>query len=166
MQGRGWRRKRPIEEVRTNRRQGLCEFRFIPQFISVSAQFVPVTPISPAALCHVSPAMLKMCDSLLPRCLRGSVPVPTDRRIVTGCERARGGQRLPPMRKQLTPFWILFTLTGLNLLNYLGRYVVYAVRTPLANDFHSSHGDSGRTVTASCSGISSLRPSSATWVTG
>ena len=52
------------------------------------------------------------------------------------------------MRKQLTPFWILFTLTGLNLLNYLDRYVVYAVRTPLANDFHISYGDSGRTVTA------------------
>ncbi len=52
------------------------------------------------------------------------------------------------MRKQLTPFWILLTLTGLNLLNYLDRYVVYAVRTPLANEFHINYGDSGRTVTA------------------
>ena len=52
------------------------------------------------------------------------------------------------VRKQLTPFWILFTLTGLNLLNYLDRYVVFAVRTPLANEFHISYGDSGRTVTA------------------
>ena len=52
------------------------------------------------------------------------------------------------MRKQLSPFWILFILTGLNLLNYLDRSVLYAVRTPLADDFKLSYGDSGRTVTA------------------
>jgi predicted MFS family arabinose efflux permease len=51
-------------------------------------------------------------------------------------------------RRQLSPFWLLFILTGLNLLNYLDRYVLNAVRTPLANDFHISYGDSGRTVTA------------------
>jgi predicted MFS family arabinose efflux permease len=34
------------------------------------------------------------------------------------------------------------------LLNYLDRYVLNAVRTPLANDFHIGYGDSGRTVTA------------------
>jgi predicted MFS family arabinose efflux permease len=50
--------------------------------------------------------------------------------------------------RQLSPFWLLFILTGLNLLNYLDRYVLNAVRTPLANDFHISYGDSGRTVTA------------------
>src|SRR5258706_5753904 len=52
------------------------------------------------------------------------------------------------MRKQLTPFWLLFILTGLNLLNYLDRFVLNAVRTPLASDFKIGYGDSGRTVTA------------------
>jgi MFS family permease len=52
------------------------------------------------------------------------------------------------MRKQLPPIWILSVLTGLNLLNYLDRFVLNAVRTPLANDFHINYGDSGRTVTA------------------
>ena len=54
----------------------------------------------------------------------------------------------PFPRRQLTPFWLLFILTGLNLLNYLDRYVLNAVRTPLADDFHINYGDSGRTVTA------------------
>ena len=35
------------------------------------------------------------------------------------------------MRKQLSPAWILFILTGLNLFNYLDRYVLSAVLTPL-----------------------------------
>jgi MFS family permease len=52
------------------------------------------------------------------------------------------------MRKQLTPFWMLSILTGLNLLNYLDRFVLNAVRTPLAADFQIGYGDSGRTVTA------------------
>src|SRR5690349_13976338 len=52
------------------------------------------------------------------------------------------------MRKQLTPFWMLFILTGLNLLNYLDRSILNAVRTPLAADFKIGYGDSGRTVTA------------------
>src|SRR5712691_1404252 len=52
------------------------------------------------------------------------------------------------MRKQLTPFWLLSILTGLNLLNYLDRFVLNAVRTPLASDFKIGYGDSGRTVTA------------------
>src|SRR6478672_5041023 len=52
------------------------------------------------------------------------------------------------MRKELTPFWLLFILTGLNLLNYLDRFVLNAVRTPLAQDFGINYGDSGRTVTA------------------
>src|SRR5882724_2340326 len=55
--------------------------------------------------------------------------------------------RATAVRKQLKPFWILFILTGLNLLNYLDRYVLNAVRTPLANDFGINYGDSGRTVT-------------------
>ncbi|HVV71258.1 MAG TPA: MFS transporter, partial [Verrucomicrobiae bacterium] len=52
------------------------------------------------------------------------------------------------MRKQLTPFWLLFILTGLNLLNYLDRFVLNAVRTPLASEFGIGYGASGRTVTA------------------
>src|SRR5260370_42469039 len=52
------------------------------------------------------------------------------------------------MRKQLSPFWILFILTGLNLLNYLDRSILNAVRPPLATDFNIGYGDSGRTVTA------------------
>src|SRR6185503_10186767 len=36
----------------------------------------------------------------------------------------------------------------LNLLNYLDRFVLNAVRTPLAADFQIGYGDSGRTVTA------------------
>src|SRR4051812_32359572 len=51
-------------------------------------------------------------------------------------------------RRQLSPFWLLFILTGLNLLNYLDRYILNAVRTPLAQDFHINYGNSGRTVTA------------------
>ena len=43
---------------------------------------------------------------------------------------------------------MLFILTGLNLLNYLDRSVLYAVRTPLAEDFRLNYGESGRTVTA------------------
>ena len=52
------------------------------------------------------------------------------------------------MRKQLTPFWMLTILTGLNLLNYLDRSVLSAVRTPLAAEFGLNYGDSGRLVTA------------------
>ena len=51
-------------------------------------------------------------------------------------------------RGQLSPFWLLFILTGLNLLNYLDRFVLNAVRTPLATDFGINYGDSGRMVTA------------------
>src|SRR5437899_6038487 len=54
----------------------------------------------------------------------------------------------PSSKLQLSPFWLLFILTGLNLLNYLDRFVLNAVRTPLANDFGVNYGDSGRTVTA------------------
>src|SRR5215471_11503937 len=52
------------------------------------------------------------------------------------------------MRKQLSPGWLLTILTGLNLLNYLDRFVLNAVRTPMAEDFKIGYGDSGRMVTA------------------
>lgn len=52
------------------------------------------------------------------------------------------------MRRQLSPAALLIILTGLNLLNYLDRFVLNAVRTPLANDFGVSYGESGRAFTA------------------
>jgi MFS family permease len=51
-------------------------------------------------------------------------------------------------RRELKPLELLLILSGLNLLNYLDRYVLNAVRTPLADDFGVNYGDSGRTVTA------------------
>ncbi len=51
-------------------------------------------------------------------------------------------------RKQLTPAWILFILTGLNLLNYLDRFVLSAVLTPLQKDLGINDGQAGRLVTA------------------
>src|ERR1019366_4179859 len=52
------------------------------------------------------------------------------------------------MRKQLSPAWILFILTGLNLFNYLDRYVLSAVLTPLQKDLGINDGQAGRLVTA------------------
>ena len=51
-------------------------------------------------------------------------------------------------RKQLPPAWILFILTGLNLFNYLDRYVLSAVLTPLQKDLGINDGQAGRLVTA------------------
>ena len=52
------------------------------------------------------------------------------------------------MNRRLPPTALLVILTGLNLLNYIDRFVLNAVRTPLANDFGISYGASGRLVTA------------------
>ena len=51
-------------------------------------------------------------------------------------------------RKQLPPDWVLFILTGLNLFNYLDRYVLSAVLTPLQKDLGLNDGQAGRLVTA------------------
>ena len=51
-------------------------------------------------------------------------------------------------RKPLPPGWILFVLTGLNLLNYLDRYVLSAVLTPLQKDLGINDGQAGRLMTA------------------
>ena len=51
-------------------------------------------------------------------------------------------------RKQLSPTWILFILTGLNLFNYLDRYVLSAVWTPLQKNFGINDDRAGRLVTA------------------
>lgn len=52
------------------------------------------------------------------------------------------------MTRQLSPFWLLATLTGLNLVNYLDRYVLSAVALPLQKDLQLSDGQVGRIVTA------------------
>jgi len=52
------------------------------------------------------------------------------------------------MSKQLSPAWILFILTGLNLFNYLDRFVLSAVLTPLQKDLGINDGQAGRLVTA------------------
>src|SRR6202789_2236863 len=50
--------------------------------------------------------------------------------------------------KQLSPAWILFILSGLNLFNYLDRFVLSAVLTPLQKDLGINDGQAGRLVTA------------------
>ncbi len=52
------------------------------------------------------------------------------------------------MNKNISPVSLLCILTGLNLFNYLDRYVVNAVRTPMATEFGINYGDSGRLFTA------------------
>jgi predicted MFS family arabinose efflux permease len=52
------------------------------------------------------------------------------------------------VNKPITPGRLLCILTALNLLNYLDRYVLTAVRTPLAAEFGVGYGDSGRLFTA------------------
>src|SRR5713226_9339753 len=52
------------------------------------------------------------------------------------------------MNRKLSPAWTLAPLTGLNLFNYLDRYVVAGVLTPLQKDFSISDGNTGRITTA------------------
>ena len=52
------------------------------------------------------------------------------------------------VNRRLSPAWTLFILTGLNLFNYLDRYVLSAVALPLQNELHLSDGQLGRIVTA------------------
>lgn len=52
------------------------------------------------------------------------------------------------MRRPLSPCWVLFLLTGLNLFNYLDRYVVGAVLTPMQTALGLSDGEAGRINTA------------------
>ena len=51
-------------------------------------------------------------------------------------------------RKQLPPAWILCILTGLNLFNYLDRFVLSAVLTPLQKELAINDEQAGRLVTA------------------
>jgi MFS family permease len=51
-------------------------------------------------------------------------------------------------RRQLPPGWLLCILTGLNLFNYLDRFVLSAVLTPLQKELGINDGQAGRLVTA------------------
>ncbi|NOS71460.1 MAG: MFS transporter [Verrucomicrobia bacterium] len=50
--------------------------------------------------------------------------------------------------KQLSPTWMLCILTGLNLFNYLDRFVLSAVLAPLQKELGINDGQAGRLVTA------------------
>lgn len=50
--------------------------------------------------------------------------------------------------RQLRPGTLLFILTGLNMFNYLDRFVLSAVLTPLQKDLAINDGQAGRLVTA------------------
>ena len=52
------------------------------------------------------------------------------------------------MNKKLSPFWTLFILTGLNLFNYMDRYVLSAVLPSMQETLKINDGDAGRLVTA------------------
>lgn len=51
------------------------------------------------------------------------------------------------MNRQLSPFWTLFILTGLNLFNYLDRYVVPAVLSDMKRELTLTDGQLGRIYT-------------------
>jgi predicted MFS family arabinose efflux permease len=51
-------------------------------------------------------------------------------------------------RMRLPPAWVLCILTGLNLFNYLDRFVLSAVLTPLQKDLAINDEQAGRLVTA------------------
>jgi MFS family permease len=52
------------------------------------------------------------------------------------------------MKRKLGPYWTLAILTGLNLFNYLDRFILSAVLPPLKAELHLSDGQSGRIATA------------------
>ena len=51
-------------------------------------------------------------------------------------------------RRSLSPFWLLAILSGLNLFNYLDRYVVYQVVGPIQLSFGLDDSQAGRLNTA------------------
>jgi MFS family permease len=52
------------------------------------------------------------------------------------------------MNRKLSPSWTLAILTGLNLFNYMDRFILNAVRTPMANSFGINYEASGQVFTA------------------
>ena len=61
-------------------------------------------------------------------------------------------------QKQLSPAWILFILGGLNLFNYLDRYVLSAVLTPLQKDLGINDYQAGQLATAFMIGYFATSP--------
>jgi predicted MFS family arabinose efflux permease len=61
-------------------------------------------------------------------------------------------------RKQLSPAWVLFILTGINLFNYLDRFELSAVLTPLQKELGINDGQAGRLGTAFMIGV--IKPTS------
>ena len=55
---------------------------------------------------------------------------------------------LTSSRRSLSPFWLLFILSGLNLFNYLDRYVAYQVVEPIRLSFGLNDPQAGRLNTA------------------
>ncbi len=51
-------------------------------------------------------------------------------------------------QRRLSPPWTLFILTGLNLFNYIDRYVLSAVLPSLQADLHLGDAEAGRLVTS------------------
>lgn len=68
--------------------------------------------------------------------------------VLTNENRAETNRGEAGMNKTLSPLWTLFILTGLNLFNYLDRFVLSAVLPSLQNDLRISDGEAGRIVTA------------------
>jgi predicted MFS family arabinose efflux permease len=62
------------------------------------------------------------------------------------------------MNRRLTPAWTLAILTGLNLLNYVDRFVLAAVLPPLKADLHLDDGQAGRIATAFMIGYFATSP--------
>ncbi len=62
------------------------------------------------------------------------------------------------MRKQLSPGWLLAILTGLNLLNYLDRYVLSAVLPPLQTELRLNDDQAGTIGTAFMIGYFATSP--------
>jgi MFS transporter, Spinster family, sphingosine-1-phosphate transporter len=52
------------------------------------------------------------------------------------------------MQKKLSPFWTLFILTGLNLFNYIDRYILSAVLPSVQKTLEINDADAGRLFTA------------------
>ena len=65
-----------------------------------------------------------------------------------GCRGFRNGRWIGSgpvysVNRSLSPQGLLVLLTGLNLVNYLDRYVVSAVLTPMQAEFHLNDGQLG-----------------------
>lgn len=46
--------------------------------------------------------------------------------------------------RKLSPFWLLFILSGLNLFNYIDRYVTFQVLESIQREFGLTYGQAGR----------------------